>query len=195
MKYCKKCQSHKVLKEFPNNSSKLSGKQSSCKDCTAKYLKEWRLKNKLVKPKRTPELLSDFTIIKESNFPQSAEEKFQKYYLTVKGRASHMLNNARARAKRRNFEFELDREWVSTKLRAGRCEVTGIPFNIQINGGRGHVENSFSPSIDRIDPKFGYTKDNCRMVCWIYNRARGAFPDNDFDYMIMRLVESQHHAL
>lgn len=190
MKTCNKCKLEKPLSEFPVNKTKKSGYQSSCKECTKAYLAEWRAKNIPSAPRK--ELVSDYATVVNAN-KSSTVKSFEAYYLTVKGRASHMLNNAKSRAKRKNIPFELDAEWIRERLRAGKCEVTNIPFVFAINGGRGHTENSFSPSIDRIVPELGYTKDNCRVICWIYNRARGAFPDSDFDYMISQLIEQNRH--
>jgi len=30
---------------------------------------------------------------------------------------------------------------------------------------------------DKIDPSKGYTKDNCRVVCWWYNLAKSIYSD------------------
>ena len=38
-----------------------------------------------------------------------------------------------------------------------------------------------SPSIDRINPFGGYTKDNCRIVLWCINRALFIYGE---DYML-----------
>lgn len=80
--------------------------------------------------------------------------------------------SAKARAEKRGLEFTLTREWVQQKVDAGFCEVSGIPFSIS-DGHAYRRPHDFSPSIDKIDPKKGYTPENCQMVVWIYNRAKG----------------------
>lgn len=114
-------------------------------------------------------------------------KRFTKYYGTLRGRSTYLLNGASTRARRAGVEYDLDVLWLRPKLEAGICEVTGLPFKIEVGNGKGHRVNSFSPSIDRIDQTGGYVKVNCRLTCWIYNRARGAFPSEDFDLMVASL--------
>ena len=182
-KLCRKCNMEKPDTDFPINRSKPSGRQSNCKDCTKKYTRDWKRKN--INKNHVYHDLSEFMIV-ESN---TDKVKFEKYYITLNGRASHMLNNAKRRALNKGIEFSLSKDWITDRLRSGVCEVTKIPFEIRINGGKGHTENSFAPSIDRIDSSKGYTAENCQLVCWIYNRAKGAFPLPD----LLRMAESIIH--
>lgn len=86
--------------------------------------------------------------------------------------ADEMMTRLRAKAP----DTDIDREWVQERLDAGICEVTGLPFERESAG-------PLLPSIDRIIPGGPYSKDNCRMTVWIFNRARGS--DSDADVLRM----------
>ena len=98
--------------------------------------------------------------------------KFSRYYTTIKGRAAFLINNARKRAAKAGVACSLTQEWVEEKLKGGVCEVTGIPLELHVGGGKGSRNNSFSPSLDRILQTGEFSPDNIRLTCWIYNRAR-----------------------
>ena len=120
---------------------------------------------------------------------ESKRATWAKFYVTARGRVTNLFNSSKNRSKTLGVDFDLTREWIAERLERGHCEVTGIPFVLETGGGKGHRTNSFSPSVDRIKQDGGYTQDNCQLVVWIYNRARGAFPDAHFDRMLNALTE------
>jgi len=69
-------------------------------------------------------------------------------------------------SREKNLDININSEWLEPKLRNGVCEVTGIPFTLDGKHG------PFMPSLDRIDPKKGYTKDNVQVVILMHNSAR-----------------------
>lgn len=148
----------------------MSGKQPRDRSKMNKYFRDWKERH----PERAKEL---------------SEQTFRTFYGTIKGRATHMLNNARQRAKRLKVEYALTSDFLVKKLEAGTCEVTGIPFEFKAGAGKGHRTNPFSPSLDRIRQNGGYTPDNIRVVVWVYNRARGAFPDDAFRHFVLQFAE------
>jgi hypothetical protein len=86
-----------------------------------------------------------------------------------------LLYSAKDRAKKRGIEFSLTAEWAESCW-AGRCAVTDLPFLI---GARGPGPKSFSPSIDRIEPRKGYSPDNCRFVLMAVNALKGSTTEED----------------
>lgn len=62
-------------------------------------------------------------------------------------------------------------------------DIAGIPFEIRdvkvINHGGGDYgdRHPYTPTIDKIDPNKGYTKDNCRIVIWWYNLSKSIWND------------------
>jgi hypothetical protein len=85
-------------------------------------------------------------------------------------------------SKKGPFEFTLTLEWVEEHLASGVCEVSGHPL------GKLSSRDPWAPSIDRIDSGKGYTPENCQVVCWIYNRAKGADSDAEVLEMARFLV-------
>jgi hypothetical protein len=82
----------------------------------------------------------------------------------------------RQKAKYPDAPFDLTKEWIEQKITSGICEVTGLPFNLSVLST---AKRPFAPSIDKKDPKGYYTKDNCQVVCFIYNVAKSEFTHDD----------------
>jgi hypothetical protein len=80
-----------------------------------------------------------------------------------------LIWNARTRANRRNLAFDLTLEWIEARW-TGNCECSQVPFEI-------FGSKLFAPSIDRIDPKKGYTQNNCRVILWGINMLKAHLDD------------------
>jgi hypothetical protein len=100
------------------------------------------------------------------------KEGVRRYQATAKGRAARLLASSRAKSRQNNLDNDLDAAWIIERINNG-CAQTGVAFNLHHKGGQGfHRVADNAPSLDRIDPTRGYTKDNVQVVTWIYNRAK-----------------------
>ena len=97
------------------------------------------------------------------------------------------------RAKDRNLEFDLDIDWIKNRLIF--CEVTGIAFELRDMEVKSTTNYSnrkpLTPSIDKIDSTKGYTKDNCRVVCWWYNLAKSNWDDDTVERIVRAWVKNK----
>lgn len=89
------------------------------------------------------------------------------------------MSLAKIRADEKGLPFALDRAAIAVRISAGRCEVTGIPFDFSLRKERAQHVSPFAPSIDRIDPSKGYTMDNIQIVAMAYNMAKGTGTHED----------------
>ena len=96
-------------------------------------------------------------------------------------------NAAKVRAKKEGWEFDLTIDWVLKKVLAGRCEATGIKF--------GKTGTPWVASLDRKDSKRGYTKDNCWVVCWAFNRAKGKHNNHHLVKLARGIIENEELLL
>lgn len=85
---------------------------------------------------------------------QKVEASLKVRFLSAKGRAKD---------KERDFSITLD--WLLAKARRQgfRCELTGVRFFSEYDGPANR--NPYAPSLDKIDPRGGYTPDNTRILC------------------------------
>jgi hypothetical protein len=86
---------------------------------------------------------------------------FDKTLPFVRRYAVRMLYSARGRAQVLGVPFSLTIAWAVERLVAGKCELTGIDFDMrgELRPGEG-IRSSFGPSLDRRYPILGYTPDN-----------------------------------
>lgn len=159
-KSCSKCKEIKQVEEFTKDKYSKSGYKSWCKKCHRTF-------NKL-----------------DREYANAAQEKFRN---SIKGISSTLLYSSLRRSINKNLEFNLDISWVYERVEKNVCEISGLPF--EKNKNRKSLNNPFAPSIDRIDPNKGYTKDNCRLICFIINQAKSDYDDETLFKMCKAVTE------
>jgi hypothetical protein len=129
------------------------------KEDRAAYDAEYRKRTGATRTKKQAQWRADNVIrIRE----RDARRRLQK-------RAQCLINGARTRSKSKGIAFALDsfEAELQARIDAGRCELSGILFDLS----PGRKPNS--PSLDRINPAFGYIPDNVRLICYALNAALG----------------------
>lgn len=169
-KCCGSCKRELPIESFGINRTKHNpfGRKSFCRKCVSaerKNLRESRKENGLC-------LYCDKQLV-----PGYAKCDFHLkerilYRATITARVNQLLSNARRRAIDKGTVCTIDEQWVRTKL-LGRCELTGLPFDLEPGGRRGHF-NPYAPTIDKILPG-DYTPENSRMVVAAINMGLNAW--------------------
>jgi len=150
---CKECGTEKAVKYFTGKFSKINNKfyfNYTCNNCL--------YKRKLIKYGNRLDLYCATQRDKELN--------------SLEGRALLLRNRCKQRAKLYGHTFNLTKQLIIDKLKAGVCEATGIQLDFSTMD-----YNPYSPSIDRIDSKKGYTDDNIQVTCLIYNFCKNKFTE------------------
>lgn len=123
----------------------------------------------------------------------------REYFHTYKARKlattpwREIFFGTKQRAKVKNIEFALDQKWFAARW-TGRCELTGLSFSDPASR-TGHKNKHFSPSVDRIDPKGGYTKDNCRIVLWAVNCLKQDGVDEIMYDIAQALIKNRRNSV
>jgi len=85
-------------------------------------------------------------------------------------RAKNMIQAAKTRCKKYGGEVTVTWDWVTEKIKHGKCELTDLPFDL--SGVKKVGKNPYSPSIDRIDPNNkNYEIGNVRIILQSLNMA------------------------
>ena len=104
---------------------------------------------------------------------------------SIHSRASKLVAAAKRRAVERDLPFDLDVEWVLERLEAGVCHLSGEPFDLT------EVRGFSTPSLDKIDPKGGYTKENTRVILFGLNAALGTWGEKKLFDAVINSIKMQ----
>jgi hypothetical protein len=191
-KICKKCGVLKPLNQF--SSAGRGNLKARCKPCLCQernafyaanreqklikrreYVSKPEVAQRIKALKNTPEYKAKAreALKKSRARPGALELRRQKKRENRKSegfRAGYLWDAAKLRAKKKNLHLTITKEWIEEKLRAGVCEVSGLPFDMT-ESWRETRRSPFAPSVDQIHPGLGYVENNCRMVLTCVNLA------------------------
>ena len=104
---------------------------------------------------------------------------------------SFYFSNAQRRALKMGWEFDLDMKflWELYLKQNKRCALSGENINFSV---RTKNRKYGTISLDRIDSKKGYTKDNVQWVHKDINNIKMEFPQLDFFKWCKKVVEYNH---
>ena len=94
---------------------------------------------------------------------------------TIEQIASIRINDSKKSAKKKKIKHTLKKvDFLRMYIQSGgKCPVTGKNFVLDTG-------NQMIPSLDRINSKKGYTLDNCWVISWVANRAKGEMELDEF---------------
>lgn len=118
---------------------------------------------------------------------ESARRMRRKLYADLPAYVHCLLKDARYRAEQRAIPSDVVALFpqVLRAIEAGRCEMTGILFEI----GRGR-NNWRAPSLDRINPELGYVPQNVRVVCYGMNAAMSSWGQDTLLEMVTNWIRT-----
>lgn len=132
---------------------------------------------------------------------QTIEErqKLQRQYKrrvrqTPFGKAYKLWENAKARAVRDRLDFDLSRDEIEKILEKGVCQVTGVKFDLKPSDKTKSHFNSYAPSVDKVNCKKGYTKDNVQIVLHAVNQAKGELSMKEYKEITKLIWEGMNET-
>jgi RNase P subunit RPR2 len=115
------------------------------------------------------------------------------YRASKKGIAAEIVRRKKSLCLKKNLPFDLDVDWVFDKLNSvqWKCELTGMEFNLKnmLQDRKGFAWDSLS--VDRKDPKGGYTKSNVRFILNMVNVFRQDQSDSTMYAVAEALIKTR----
>lgn len=169
LRICKKCGQEKELELFTKTKACRLGYGHTCRKCSTANSSKWKKQNSVRIAARRRELYHQTKgkIHRENQLRRQSQTPFR-------FRCQLLRSGMRNRSQLNKLPYDektLTVDYLMERLtKDNRCECCKKTLDL------GYKENNqfsqISPSIDRVDPKKGYTVDNIAIVCWRCNRIK-----------------------
>ena len=153
-KLCSRCKSEKSLESFGKDKNKKDGLDPWCLECK-------RVSNRASYQKHKARHKATAKLWREANRDEYLKRKRHKRDIDP---SNELVYSAKHRAKTKGLEFDLTKDDI---VIPDMCPVLGTAIS-----KRNTKQSRSSPSIDRIDPTRGYTKDNIQIISWQANTMK-----------------------
>lgn len=169
MKKCNKCGKIKPLNNFIKNNQCKGGLAGTCKDCQNDYSRKWKREHSKELSEKRRKIYAE---TEGMEVKRRVEKRKQLYPLRM--RCQLLRSGMRDRAKTKHIEF--DSKFFSVKylmnrlMRNSKCECCKKELDIEFKKDKKFNDNS--PSMDRVNPLIGYTKNNTAILCWRCNKHK-----------------------
>jgi hypothetical protein len=154
-KICIACGENKLAHEFAFKKGSRDGRRGKCKLCLNAYSREWRERDLLTNQQQANSR-------KLRN--RSALEKRD----PVRAWAVQAHGAARQRSREKGLRYELNIDFI-VSIAPTICPLLQYPLVYTKEKGRSRTS---VPSLDRIDPSKGYTRDNVWIISWRANTIK-----------------------
>ena len=161
-----------------------------CTQCGCEKLSRKRDIHKVCKSCNMKNIEQQYRHLKIKDIKPTQSEHGKKYRESKKNdnyyRLKLLLQQAEIRAKKKNIQCTLTIQDLFELIPKNMmCPVLNIPL-FWGNSGKGNRNNS--PSIDKINPNLGYTKDNVCIISWRANmlKSNATLDEMEAIYLYMR---------
>ncbi len=168
-KVCSDCGESKPISHFHRRRTSLDGRMSYCGDCNNKRSSAWQKK--------------------EENHDHLTYWRYEWRSKSPRQSLCVSLNGALKRRPTEN-PATLDDLMELWERQEGKCALSAIPMT----WAQGKVTPT-SITLDRIDHKGGYSKDNLRLLCYAVNTFRGNGSDEDMLAIAKALVAEMERKM
>ena len=95
---------------------------------------------------------------------------------------------AKRRAGEHNIPFTITKEDLLElwNKQEGKCAISKIPMTYELDQGRIFT----NVSVDQIEPKKGYTKENIQLICMAVNQLKSDFDMNTILYICKQIIQN-----
>jgi hypothetical protein len=197
-KQCTACSLLLPLSNFSIDSSRHDGLEHRCRDCEAKRARLYRQNN----PERRKATKKAYYDANREKFNEASRQRYwanpdeinaiaKQKRIGKEGCLKVMLHSAKARAKKKNWDFDLDMDYLMSIV-TDCCPVDGKPFDWDRERELTRDGDFFDcsiPSIDRTDSSKGYVKGNIAIIGDKWNRWKSNMELNDL-LLLTQYVQS-----